>query len=279
MLVRDRGDFWQLVRQPDHADLSGQLARAWGGELPASSRPASLALAATRHDDGWAVYDRRPGWDAERGRPRNFLDVPVLAHLAFYRACIQVVSDEDAYAGALVAMHGAGIYNGRYGTQPGLSLTFAGRGAGAVDAFVAEQEAALRGAARGSASPRRSAGATTCSSRSTTGSRSRSVCASGSPRMPSPRRSGRSGGGRRGTELQVEPVGPWRVRIDPYPFRESPARFTLVRKLLLQAPFRVQRGLPGGVLRGAEPSWSRSRPSDVSRGDANQRALPDVIPG
>ena len=29
-----------------------------------------------------------------------------------------------------------------------------------------------------------------------------------------------------------------RVRIDPYPFRERPTRFTLVRKLLLQAPFR-----------------------------------------
>ena len=48
MLVRDRGESWQLVRQPDHADLSGQLAAAWGGDgfaMPQHAR--SLTLAAT----------------------------------------------------------------------------------------------------------------------------------------------------------------------------------------------------------------------------------------
>mgnify|MGYP006143216009 CR=1 FL=1 len=29
-----------------------------------------------------------------------------------------------------------------------------------------------------------------------------------------------------------EPAGPWRVRIDPYPFAERPATFRLVRRLL-----------------------------------------------
>ncbi len=238
MLVRDRGDFWQLVRQPDHADLSGQLARAWGGELPASSRPASLALAATRHDDGWAVYDRRPGWDAERGRPRNFLDVPILAHLAFYRACIRVVSDEDPYAGALVAMHGAGIYNGRYGTQPGLGLTFAGEERARVDAFVAEQEELYR---------------EVCARLGVTdGERwSDYLLLQAHDRLSlafclrewessdaEPEAIGPVPAGGAEVELYVEPLGPWRVRIDPYPFRERPTRFTLVRKLLLQAPFR-----------------------------------------
>ena len=38
---------------------------------------------------------------------------------------IAAVLDQDPYAGLLVSMHGAGIYRGRYGTQPSLKLTFA----------------------------------------------------------------------------------------------------------------------------------------------------------
>jgi hypothetical protein len=32
--------------------------------------------------------------------------------------------------------------------------------------------------------------------------------------------------------LQLEPAGPWRVRMSPFPFASSPARFTLVRRVL-----------------------------------------------
>lgn len=38
-------------------------------------------------------------------------------------------------------------------------------------------------------------------------------------------------------ELRMEPLGPWRIRVDPYPFTESPARFRLVRKVLPQAAY------------------------------------------
>ena len=92
MLVRDLGDGWQLVRQPDHADLSGRLAAAWGGEAKRPRPYDSVVLAATRHDDGWGVFDRRPTCGPRARAPDvNFLDVPIPSHLAFYRACIQVV--------------------------------------------------------------------------------------------------------------------------------------------------------------------------------------------
>ena len=32
--------------------------------------------------------------------------------------------------------------------------------------------------------------------------------------------------------VALEPAGPWRVTLDPYPFAESPASFRLVRRLL-----------------------------------------------
>jgi hypothetical protein len=240
MLVRDRGEMWQLVRQPDHADLSGQLARAWGGPaVEALRRRESLLLAATRHDDGWAVFDRRPAWDPENARPRNFLDVPILAHLAFYRACIQVVSDEDPYAGLMVSMHGAGIYNGRYGTQPGLGLSFAGLEQEAVSAFVREQEAAH---------PALSEEVGADDAERWTNYRllqiydrlSLSLClrewesSDAEPDALEPCPVDYAGGE---AELRLTPLGPWRVRIDPYPFAESPARFTVVRKLLLKGAY------------------------------------------
>ena len=139
MIVRDAGDAWQVVLQTDHADLSGAFARAWADRAP---RHESLVLAAERHDDGWAVWEQSPLVDAA-GAPVNFLDVQVPAHLAFYRAGIAAVTDEDPYAGLLVSMHGSGIYRQRYGEDPGLRLTHAAEVAALVEEFVAEQEASV----------------------------------------------------------------------------------------------------------------------------------------
>jgi hypothetical protein len=240
MLVRDRGESWQLVRQPDHADLSGQLAAAWGGDgfaTPKHSR--SLTLAATRHDDGWAVFDRRPSWDPENGRPRNFLDVAIPVHLAFYRACIAAVSDEDLYAGLMISMHGSGIYTGRYGTQPSLGLTNVKGHEGEVQAFVAEQEAMhpSRAAELGISDDERW---TNYKLLQIYDRLSLAFClrewegSDAEPDALSPVPIDHAG---TEVELRLEPLGPWRVRIDPFPFVDSPARFTLVRKVLLKGRY------------------------------------------
>ena len=127
MIVRDQGESWQIVLQTDHADLAGALSEAWADR---GARHESLVVAARRHDDGWAVWERSPLVDGD-GTPVAFLDVHVPAHLAFYRAGIAAITDEDPYAGLLVSMHGTGIYRQRYGTDTGLSLVAGGRGAAA----------------------------------------------------------------------------------------------------------------------------------------------------
>jgi Protein of unknown function (DUF3891) len=239
MLVRDRADTWQLVRQPDHADLSGRFAAAWGGDAEPLRRRESMVLAATRHDDGWAVFDRRPAWDADNGRPRNFLDVPIQSHLAFYRACIQVVTEEDPYAGLLVSMHGAGIYNGRYGTQPSLGLSNVKGNEALVEAFVDEQEAGR---------PERISAVSADEAELWTNYKllqiydrlSLAFCLrewEGSDAEPfsiEPLPVDYAG---TEVELRMEPLGPWRVRLDPYPFATSPARFSVVRKVLPQGRY------------------------------------------
>ena len=113
MIVRDAGDAWQVVLQTDHADLSGAFAQAWADRGPAHE---AVAIAAERHDDGWAVWEQSPRVD-ESGKPVNFLEVDVRSHLAFYRAGIAAITEQDTDAGLLVSMHGAGIYRQRYGLE------------------------------------------------------------------------------------------------------------------------------------------------------------------
>jgi hypothetical protein len=108
-------------------------------------------------------------------------------------------------------MHGAGIYRQRYGLDPGLGLTRAAESQALVDEFLEEQEAKFG---------------------SELGERRRDYellqlfdrlslyfcMREGEP-----------------AELQgyrLEPLGAWRIRMAPYPFGESPARFSLLRRVL-----------------------------------------------
>lgn len=218
MIVRDTGGAWQVVLQTDHADLSAEFARAWADQ---GVRHASLVVATERHDDGWAVWEQAPLLEPETGKPLNFLDVQVPAHLAFYRAGIAAITDEDSYSGLLVSMHGAGIYRQRYGSQPELQLTHAEDVKELVDTFVDEQEA---GYAQRMA-------ATSASDEERLGDYHRLqiydrlslyFCLKDLEAGEADDIAG----------YRIEPLAPWRVRIEPYPFLERPARFSLLRRIL-----------------------------------------------
>ena len=205
MIVRDAGDAWQVVLQTDHADLAAGFARAWASTGP---RHDSLVLATERHDDGWAVWEQSP-LVGEDGAPVTFLDVQVPAHLAFYRAGIAAIADEDPYAGLLVSMHGAGIYRQRYGEDPGLRLTHAEGVAELVEAFVTEQEESVqpRSAAAGVEDELRWADyrRLQCYDRLSLLFCMRDLDGAGELELGS---------------FRVEPRGPWRIGIEPFPLLE-----------------------------------------------------------
>jgi hypothetical protein len=228
MIVRDAGDAWQVVLQTDHADLSGAFARAWSDRAPGHD---ALVVAAERHDDGWAVWEQAPRID-ESGKPVNFLDVDVRSHLAFYRAGIAAIADEDAYAGLLVSMHGAGIYRQRYGEDPGLRLAHADEVMELVDAFVAEQEAshAARAAAAEVDDDLRWADYRRLQAydRLSLLFCMRDLAASEPFEIGA---------------FRIEPRGPWTIGIDPFPFSGGGLELRLARRLVpkqawTQAAFR-----------------------------------------
>jgi len=224
MIVRDRGDAWQVVLQIDHADLSGRLAEAWIDHGP---RRDSAILAARRHDDGWAVWERSPLVDAE-SKPVGFLDVHVPAHLAFYRAGIAAITDEDPYAGLLVSMHGAGIYRQRYGADTALAFSRAAEVQELVDAFVEEQEGAY---------PARMADARVDDELRWADYHrlqwfdrfSLAFCLRD---WDEPSTDAFDLG-----SYTFTPLGPWHARVAPYPFAGAAASFTLLRRLVPKRPW------------------------------------------
>jgi hypothetical protein len=131
-----------VVRQTDHADQTGLFAHAWGNELvaPIDRHHDSAGLAARHHDDGWALWERRPTIDPNTEQPYQFLALPPVEHLLLYRAGIARAAQHDLMAGILVSMHGAGLYNDRYGTFRLTEQHFTPDERALVDEFLADMQ-------------------------------------------------------------------------------------------------------------------------------------------
>jgi hypothetical protein len=129
-----------VVRQPDHGTQTGLFAQAWGNErVPAPRHHRREAeLAARHHDDGWALWERRPSIEAATARPTQFLDLTPIEHVPLYRAGIARAAQHDPWVGLLVSMHGAGLYNDRYGTFRLIEQRFDPTEQRLVDEFLAD---------------------------------------------------------------------------------------------------------------------------------------------
>ena len=112
MILQDRGDHFLVIRQTDHAMLSGFLAREWGNAY--SRRPdlfESFCFAVREHDNGWAEWEMAPQLDPKTRLPYTFLSIPTEDHVALYQRGIDRLVKVDPYAGLLVTMHCVGLYD------------------------------------------------------------------------------------------------------------------------------------------------------------------------
>ncbi|HKW57386.1 MAG TPA: DUF3891 family protein [Candidatus Acidoferrum sp.] len=125
MIVQEQGDQFILIRQTDHAVLAGFFARSVGNKNFSRPEPfESFCLAAAEHDNGWSEWEMLPQLDLKTFVPYNFMSIPTEEHMALYQRGIERVVREDRYAGLLVSMHCAGLYDRTRATIPGFSAKY-----------------------------------------------------------------------------------------------------------------------------------------------------------
>jgi hypothetical protein len=125
MIIQEQGDQLILIRQTDHAMLSGFFARALGNKLFSRPEPfESFCLAAAEHDNGWNEWELLPQIDPRTFSPYNFMSIPTEEHIALYQRGIERVVRADRYAGLLVSMHCSGLYDRTRATMPGFSAKY-----------------------------------------------------------------------------------------------------------------------------------------------------------
>lgn len=125
MIIQEQGDQLILIRQTDHAMLAGFFARALGNKFFSRPEPfESFCLAAAEHDNGWNEWELLPQIDSKTFTPYNFMSIPTEEHIALYQRGIERVVRADRYAGLLVSMHCAGLYDRTRATMPGFSAKY-----------------------------------------------------------------------------------------------------------------------------------------------------------
>jgi hypothetical protein len=125
MIVQEQDDQLILIRQTDHAVLSGFFAREWGNQLFQRPEPfESVQLAAGEHDNGWREWELQPHIDPKTRLPYSFMSLPTEEHIELYQRGIERVINADRYAGLLVSMHASGLYDRARATIPGFSAKY-----------------------------------------------------------------------------------------------------------------------------------------------------------
>jgi Protein of unknown function (DUF3891) len=124
-LILQQTDPIIVIRQTDHAFLSGFFAREWGNNTFSRPEPfTSFCLAASEHDNGWHEWELAPGVDPRTFTPYSFMTVPTEEHIFLYQRGIERVVKVDLYAGLLVVSHCMGLYDRSRATIPGYSAKY-----------------------------------------------------------------------------------------------------------------------------------------------------------
>jgi hypothetical protein len=125
MILQDHGEHLSVIRQTDHAMLSGFLAREWGNGL--FRRPdlfESFCVAVREHDNGWCEWELLPRLDPKTHIPYTFMSVPTEEHIALYQRGIERLASVDRYAALLVSLHCTALYDRSRATIPGYSAKY-----------------------------------------------------------------------------------------------------------------------------------------------------------
>jgi hypothetical protein len=107
VLLVDHPDGKVAVAQPSHAWISGQLARAWAGDVQPRE---AVCLAAEQHDVAWTEWERHPVYDPQTGYPYTFMSLDMPTKLSMWETGPDVLLAQSRYAALLVSLHGSRLY-------------------------------------------------------------------------------------------------------------------------------------------------------------------------
>jgi hypothetical protein len=115
MIVRDEGETFLLITQPDHARLAEQILAAVRTEPALESDRAVILMAAREHDNGWSDVDAEPNVEPATGRPRDFISGPAPLKYEIWLRGIARGAKMNPRVGALIAEHALTVYGYRRG--------------------------------------------------------------------------------------------------------------------------------------------------------------------
>jgi len=107
-----------FITQPDHARFSAELLALWRADgLPGHPRREELLFAVREHDNGWRETDAAPHWDAERGRPHDFLSLPRGERIELWQRGTARFAGGHPYASLLIVRHAVRLHQERTGEE------------------------------------------------------------------------------------------------------------------------------------------------------------------
>ena len=119
MVIRELKDGRSYVSlQEDHAELAAQFAAHWGNAQFSQLRPyKTMIFATTYHDSGYREFEGNPPINIEKGRPyahRENIPSFEAIELKAYAKNVDWLCSHDLYAGLIVSMHRTGLWHNRY---------------------------------------------------------------------------------------------------------------------------------------------------------------------
>jgi hypothetical protein len=98
------------ITQPNHAWVSGELARAWGNEqFGQFVPPKEVCLVAEQHDIGWLLWEQAPTLNPKTGYPYRFTELQTRVHIDIWTGAKQLAMPLGRYVTLLVSLHGTGL--------------------------------------------------------------------------------------------------------------------------------------------------------------------------
>jgi hypothetical protein len=106
MIRHTQGDSFLLIKQHDHALLSGQVAEKIGNGMFAPPSPFQAVVDGIGlHDCGWPIHDDEAPTLNKEGLPLHVLESPMDLAVKVWTESARRAAEKDPYTGLLVSLH------------------------------------------------------------------------------------------------------------------------------------------------------------------------------